>query len=460
MVRVFDCFTWFDEEMPLQVRCAELLGYVDRFVVCESTHTHAGEPRALSFSGNSTAAAMPHDLVIYDPKPGLSAWDREFFQRRRLTDALARAGLQDDDVVIVGDADEVLAREVVKSLSSGLGGPVAFQNRLSYWALNLLHPDQRIAWSTAAPWGWIRKQPLGTQTLRLARQDLPRHPAQFHGWHMSYMGSDEQVQRKLRSFAHQEHNRKEVTDLAAIRRARRSQTSPIDGTPLRWEPAFSLANKPRLLDNPSSWLDPRWFAERDRRHFDRYSFESVDGFFSVPQGKYLFDLVSDMPEDGVYLEVGSYKGRSACAALQAAHGTGRTVVCIDLFLSDDPAVTRWLPGGRPYNVEAEFDKMLRDRQFDARVDKIRGNSRVVVPGLRLAVDVALVDGDHSKEGCLTDLFNVGSLVKEGGWMLVDDYVPGEGHGVVEAVNDYIERPSRFKRVDQVDRMLVLRKGGA
>ena len=48
-MKVFDTFTYFNENMILDIRLNELNAFVDKFVIVESTFTHSGEAKKLNF---------------------------------------------------------------------------------------------------------------------------------------------------------------------------------------------------------------------------------------------------------------------------------------------------------------------------------------------------------------------------------------------------------------------------
>ena len=51
-MKVYDCFTYFDEDLILEIRLNILNEYVDYFVIVESTFNHNGEKRQLRFDIN------------------------------------------------------------------------------------------------------------------------------------------------------------------------------------------------------------------------------------------------------------------------------------------------------------------------------------------------------------------------------------------------------------------------
>ncbi|WP_377806233.1 hypothetical protein ABNQ38_06000 (plasmid) [Azospirillum sp. A29] len=204
--RIFDCCTFFNEAEILEVRLAELYDVVERFVVVEATHTHSGEPKALSFGDHHERFRPYMDKIRYvvvDELVGTFSWQREAYQR----DAILRGldGCRDEDMVIVSDVDEILRREVVERLRGG--GP-AFDTvftaelDLFFYRLNYRFArDWRAA--GAAPFRFIRQ--TGPNAVRyLAKQDIG-HLIRDAGWHFSWMGDLKRFAAKLNAYAHQEH---------------------------------------------------------------------------------------------------------------------------------------------------------------------------------------------------------------------------------------------------------------
>ena len=52
-MKIFDCTTFFDEEMLMDVRFNILDEFVHKFIVVESTYSHSGEKKKLNFNINS-----------------------------------------------------------------------------------------------------------------------------------------------------------------------------------------------------------------------------------------------------------------------------------------------------------------------------------------------------------------------------------------------------------------------
>ena len=204
--RMFDCSTFFNEAEILEVRLAELYDVVERFVVVEATHTHSGEPKALTFGDHHERFRPYMDKIRYvvvDEFVGTFSWQREAYQR----DAILRGldGCRDDDMVIVSDVDEILRREVVERLRGG--GPAfdtVFTTELDLFFYRLNYRFARN-WRAAgaAPFRFIRQ--IGPNAVRyLAKQDIG-HIIRDAGWHFSWMGDLNRFAAKLNAYAHQEH---------------------------------------------------------------------------------------------------------------------------------------------------------------------------------------------------------------------------------------------------------------
>ncbi|MBP2302746.1 tetratricopeptide repeat protein [Azospirillum picis] len=203
--RVFDCFQFHNELELLEVRLAELSGVVDRFVLVEATYTHAGDPKPLHYADNRARFAAYADKIIHvvvADDPGGFAWQREAHQREAIARALE--GCDASDLIIVGDADEILRAPVVERLRHEIaGGDDLFAPQLDIFLyfLDLKSPEPWVS-VAAAPWNLIRR--IGPNRARyLAKQGIGKVVPDA-GWHFTWMGGIERFRAKLESFAHRE----------------------------------------------------------------------------------------------------------------------------------------------------------------------------------------------------------------------------------------------------------------
>ena len=48
IMKVFDCTTFFNENLMLDIRFNILDPYIDKFIVCESRYTHSGKTKKIN----------------------------------------------------------------------------------------------------------------------------------------------------------------------------------------------------------------------------------------------------------------------------------------------------------------------------------------------------------------------------------------------------------------------------
>lgn len=210
---IFDCFTFYDEFLLLDMRLAELGDVVDRFVLVESPVTHQGRPKPLHFQERKEAYRQWGDRIIHVvaelPEQG-GAWDRENAQRRAIARGLS--GADPDDLVISGDADEIPRAEAVRYLAATVSNPVRLEYRLHYYKLNL-----RATYDE--PWDLARAlRRRDVDDLSALRTPIVAESVPDAGWHFSYLMSPERIAEKLDTFAHVEFNKDEYKSPTHIRR--------------------------------------------------------------------------------------------------------------------------------------------------------------------------------------------------------------------------------------------------
>jgi len=163
-------------------------------------------------------------------------------------------------------------------------------------------------------------------------------------------------------------------------------------------------------------------SRHDRRVLQRELQSLAQQLAHSQQYSFTADWMSDRTEDwrqdfakfagrpGIrMLEIGSYEGRSAVWFLEniLTHQDSR-LVCIDGFF--DP------------RREMRFDHNVKLSGAQARLEKRRGRSEAVLPGLeRASFDLIYVDGSHDAPFVLLDAMLSWELLKPGGILAFDDY---------------------------------------
>lgn len=227
-LRLFDCFTFFNEATMLEFRLRYLSDVVDVFVIAESHFTFTGAPKPIT--ANRVIERLPSNIRnkvrFLEVKEAPSGqfhpscnWEREAYQRNALCRGLY--DLSQDDLVLISDVDEIPHAARLEALKSQLSADVGALNlcmHMFYYRAD----NQMFAGETPVQWLFPKlvrpSHLLSPQTTRLATQHFSAtSPC---GWHFSYMGSTEQISHKIRSFSHQEYNNTDTLNQLSDRRGR------------------------------------------------------------------------------------------------------------------------------------------------------------------------------------------------------------------------------------------------
>jgi hypothetical protein len=205
---VFDCFLFNDELDVLEHRLEVLDEVVTTFVVVEAAATFQGRPKPLHFANNRNRYGVWIEKirhVVVELSETDNPWDREREQHRALAASLLDA--RADDLIIVGDCDEVPFVHVVRRLLTSQAPPTRLyaQNGV-YWA-NTVKPQLWTDGTMAFRWR-DRDHPalgmlLGVPGAVWGSFDDPAS-VQHGGWHFGDLGDSARIIRKLNSFSHTE----------------------------------------------------------------------------------------------------------------------------------------------------------------------------------------------------------------------------------------------------------------
>lgn len=230
-VKVYDAFIYNGEPIA-KFRLQLLAPYVDEFIITESWYTFAGEKKPFLWFERNRDVFEPYLHKIHfqriDAFPPMSAdwphrarfhnpqdWWREHYQRdvaRERLDALLPAG---PFVLICTDVDELLHPAVARNLRalySQLTAEPAFLNmQFFYYNFRWI---KRTSWTNGF---LVTDQTYRRDTLTGIRVFHPRRlVVPQAGWHCSYFLSCADLQRKIRSFSHQEYNQAQFTNAAHL----------------------------------------------------------------------------------------------------------------------------------------------------------------------------------------------------------------------------------------------------
>jgi hypothetical protein len=246
-MRIFDCFTFFNEFELLEMRLNELSPVVDKFVLAEATKTHQGKDKPLYFLQNQEKFSAFKDKIIHvvvDHFPENNeqlSWVYERHQRNMLKEGLTDC--QPDDVILVSDVDELPRPEKIAEQREFKGIRVFEQNMYYYYLnwVNTTNKREAYHWygTAMARFGDYRSPQYlrdvsilvlnhknsnyyGKVANILSRYNQPEmwrsdiRIVKDGGWHFSFLGGAARIIAKIEAFAHKEYNTDEFKDPEAI----------------------------------------------------------------------------------------------------------------------------------------------------------------------------------------------------------------------------------------------------
>lgn len=225
--KIFDCITFFEENRHADLRFNILNNYVDYFVICEGLFDHKGKKKKINFNINNYPKfkkKIIHIICTEFPKK-LNPWEKQAYQRDYILKKLEIA--KDNDLILFSDPDEIPNPEKLKNLILRKKYVIFLQN-LYYYKINLQDFNLGNNWEGTR--GCLKKNLYSINYMRQKvlkknlkykfwRLDKERNIQIINegGWHFSYLLTPNEIQKKIKTFAHTEYDKKRFTDLNIIK---------------------------------------------------------------------------------------------------------------------------------------------------------------------------------------------------------------------------------------------------
>lgn len=239
---VYDCCQFFNENDIFELRLNQHWDFVDKFIVVEAGQTHTGFKKSYNFDlerfkpyASKIVYRTFDDFAVEMQKyPYLNCeigrrihgdhedWARDHFQANYTFQVLQEIGAQDDDIVYLASADEMIKRSAFESslerfadkaaqfvgydtqsgrqLIHGLRPVFGFHMQMYVYKLNLLRFTDIVAGMITEVGNFKKLLPATIRSLSLTTHSHIKDG----GWHFSYMddGDGDMVLAKHHSWAH------------------------------------------------------------------------------------------------------------------------------------------------------------------------------------------------------------------------------------------------------------------
>lgn len=215
-MKIYDCFTFYNEYDLLELRLKEHWDHVDHFVIAEANKTHQGHAKPFLLEEQWDRYKDFHEKIIHikvdDMPTHENAWVLENFQRNAVARGLTNA--TSEDIMVVSDCDELTRGEAFDFMREDDHQIWTTRCPMFYYKLNymMIAPQNYYINTVAARVG----SKYSPQDMRNMTMQFSRLPVDYvddklitlghGGWHFTYFGNTEHAANKLRNFAHQESN--------------------------------------------------------------------------------------------------------------------------------------------------------------------------------------------------------------------------------------------------------------
>ncbi len=216
-MKIFDCFTYYDEDLLLDLRLNILYPYVDKFVIIESKQTDLNEVRELNFKMKNFEKFK--DKILYCPIENLTIdkslklkknWSKHHLldqsRRNKISDYIY--GASDNDWIIISDVDEIPNPNVFNKFD--IKKKYAFfEQRLFHYKFNLLNSSSPNWYGSRVCQKKFLRSPQWLRDFKIKKDRNIFKKLLFNpqiilngGWHFNSVRSPKDLIKKFKSFAH------------------------------------------------------------------------------------------------------------------------------------------------------------------------------------------------------------------------------------------------------------------
>lgn len=271
---IYDCFTYFNDELITDLRLNTLDEYVDKFVIVEANLDHAGKPKKLNFDikkfqkfKNKIRYIVVTDLpketnsFYFNRRHWHKNMVRDEYQRNQIMRGINDA--KDEDLIIISDNDEIPNLKNIYNIK--FKRYAVFNQKFYKYKFNLLSPNQtpyqgsrviikKFLKGNITP-QWLRyKYTKRIKFWQVHRYFTNPFVIEDGGWHFSFIQTPEKIRSKILAYGHGEFNNDKFTNLEYIKNRINSNKELFSDTDLEKVeldetfPKYLIHNKEKFKD--------------------------------------------------------------------------------------------------------------------------------------------------------------------------------------------------------------------
>ena len=225
--KVYDCLTFFDENLLVNSRFEILKDVVDYFIVCESNYDHIGKKKKINFElKNKEFKNKVRHIIIEENFPNLNdPWSTESYQREKIFDGLY--DIEDNDFIMYSDSDEIPNPDMIKDIKLKKKYGI-FMQKFFVYKINVFNKHE-------SPWEGTRicrkrdfknftymRKKINSKNLKKPfwkiNYDKSIQLINEGGWHFNNLYTPEAISNKLKTFQHEKFKKDEYSSIDIIKK--------------------------------------------------------------------------------------------------------------------------------------------------------------------------------------------------------------------------------------------------
>ncbi len=193
---IFDCFCYNGEKDVLTLRLIELWPYVDYFVIVEANKTQTLQSKPFYLEQEwewfrTWQTKIRYFKITECPTDAPGTWKMENFQRNTIAEAVKYLQPNDDDLIMVSDADEI--PDFNRMPHPITSGPFGCKMTYHVFYANLITENKDWVGTVVCPYSIFKN----TTPQQLRNNKDYMSTANYCGWHLGNMGGKDAVYKKF-----------------------------------------------------------------------------------------------------------------------------------------------------------------------------------------------------------------------------------------------------------------------